>query len=350
MKRLILIFVLCGLLLPSAYGETISYTFPSGNKYVGEVKISNGTGKKHGQGTLIFGKGEFEGNQYDGEFKDDKKHGQGTHTWANGDKYVGEWKDDKRHGQGTSTYADGSKNVGEYRYGFHWRGAEYDASGKVIKEKLDGMPAPACNGKQGGRIWGTGFAVNQYHVVTNAHVLYCCKKVTVLDLSCSESEEATVVSTEQKSDLGLLRLDRPLKHYATLRSGKELQLGEAVLTYDRKSKENDCLQYVFGQGKVTKLNWMPDDSRMMVHDSPISKGSSGGPVLDSSGHIVGVTQARRMLITNRHDSYAVKSHLLKTFLESNSVEYKTTSSMEKLSPSEIKKKPDKFTVIIKCLP
>ena len=37
MNRLILIFVLCGLLLPSAYGETISRTFANGDKYVGEV-------------------------------------------------------------------------------------------------------------------------------------------------------------------------------------------------------------------------------------------------------------------------------------------------------------------------
>jgi hypothetical protein len=39
--------------------------------------------------------------------KDDKRHGQGTNTYADGEKYVGEYKDDNRHGQGTYTYADG---------------------------------------------------------------------------------------------------------------------------------------------------------------------------------------------------------------------------------------------------
>ena len=29
-----------------------------------------------------------------------------------GDKYTGEWKNDKRHGQGTYTHADGAKYVG----------------------------------------------------------------------------------------------------------------------------------------------------------------------------------------------------------------------------------------------
>ena len=430
MKRLILIFVLCGLFLPSAYGETISHTFPDGSKYVGEVKISNGTGKLHGQGTYTHfsgakyvgeyrdnkqngqgtltlpdgGKyvGGFKDSQYHGqgtytwpngdkyvgewkddnkhgkgtlttpdgkyvgewkdgkrhgqatmtfpsgakhvgEWKDDKKHGQGTHTYANGNKYVGESKDGEMHGQGTYTYADGEKYVGEYRYRYRWQGTQYNAAGGVIGERLDGMPAPVCNGNQKGGL-GTGFAVNQYHVVTNAHVLYCCKKVTVLDLTCSNEVEATVVSTEQKSDLGLLRLDLPLKHYATLGSGKELALGEAVSTYDRKPKRNDWCQYTFGQGKVTKLNWMPDDSRLMLHDSPTSRGSSGGPLLDASGYVVGVSQR-----TDGRTSSSIKPQLLKAFLKSNNVDYKIAPSTEKLSLSDIKKKSDKFTVIIDCV-
>ncbi len=41
-------------------------------------------------------------DKYVGEFKDGKKHGQGTFTYANGDKYVGEFKDGyTKHGQGT---------------------------------------------------------------------------------------------------------------------------------------------------------------------------------------------------------------------------------------------------------
>jgi hypothetical protein len=42
-----------------------------------------------------------------GSIRDGKRHGQGTYTYANGDKYVGEWRDGKRHGQGILTYADG---------------------------------------------------------------------------------------------------------------------------------------------------------------------------------------------------------------------------------------------------
>ena len=39
----------------------------------------------------------------------------GTYTWSGGHKYVGEWRDNRKHGQGTYIFADGSIHVGEIR-------------------------------------------------------------------------------------------------------------------------------------------------------------------------------------------------------------------------------------------
>ena len=58
---------------------------------------------------------DVKGGKYDGDFKDDEKHGFGTlshgrqlltcahvgiETYANGHKYSGEFKNGKRHGKG----------------------------------------------------------------------------------------------------------------------------------------------------------------------------------------------------------------------------------------------------------
>ena len=56
-----------------------------------------------------------DGAKYVGEWKGDKKHGQGTYTWPSGSSYVGEWKDGKKHGQGTYTYQTGGSYIGEYK-------------------------------------------------------------------------------------------------------------------------------------------------------------------------------------------------------------------------------------------
>ena len=58
-----------------------------------------------------------DGRKYVGEFKDGKRHGQGTVIFADGRKYVGKWKDDKPNGKGILTFTDKKKYVGEYKNG-----------------------------------------------------------------------------------------------------------------------------------------------------------------------------------------------------------------------------------------
>ena len=43
-----------------------------------------------------------------GEWKNGKKHGQGTFIFTDGNKYVGGHKNDERNGQGTFTGNDGT--------------------------------------------------------------------------------------------------------------------------------------------------------------------------------------------------------------------------------------------------
>ena len=76
--------------------------------------------------TGVFKNGIFEGKnekdtKYVGEFKDGSFHGQGTMTWGKGqwedDIYVGEFKDGGFHGQGTYTFGDGEVHVGQFTEG-----------------------------------------------------------------------------------------------------------------------------------------------------------------------------------------------------------------------------------------
>tara|TARA_Y100000768_G_scaffold372339_1_gene339917 strand:- start:554 stop:1090 length:537 start_codon:yes stop_codon:yes gene_type:complete len=86
-----------------------TYIFANGDKYVGNYK----DGRRNGQGTFTFPGGD----KYEGNFKDEKYNGQGSYTFANGDKYVGNYKDDNFHGLGTYTFADGFKQTGFFMNG-----------------------------------------------------------------------------------------------------------------------------------------------------------------------------------------------------------------------------------------
>ena len=85
-----------------------TYTYANGDKYVGQWRND----LRNGQGTYTYANGE----KYVGEYKDDKKNGQGTYTYPNGNRYVGQWKGGNQY-QGSFIWRDGSKYVGQWRNG-----------------------------------------------------------------------------------------------------------------------------------------------------------------------------------------------------------------------------------------
>jgi hypothetical protein len=50
-----------------------------------------------------------DGSRYEGEWMNEKQHGQGTYYFADGNKYTGGWVDDKKTGQGIHTWANGDR-------------------------------------------------------------------------------------------------------------------------------------------------------------------------------------------------------------------------------------------------
>jgi len=78
------------------------------------------------------------GTKYMGEWKDGKKHGQGTETYPDGRKYEGEFKDGKQNGQGTYIYHDGRKYEGEWKNGREWNGTGYNKNGEIVVRFING--------------------------------------------------------------------------------------------------------------------------------------------------------------------------------------------------------------------
>jgi len=82
-------------------------TYLDGSNYVGQWKNH----QRQGQGTYIYS----DGSKYIGQFNNNQRHGQGTYIFPDGSKYVGQFKDGQMNGQGTFTYPDGSKYIGQLK-------------------------------------------------------------------------------------------------------------------------------------------------------------------------------------------------------------------------------------------
>jgi hypothetical protein len=113
------------------------YIFHNGNVYDGEFK----DGKRHGKGKVTFHSGAL----YEGYFKDDKKHGKGIYTNPNGHLYFGYFKDDLRHGKGEYILPNGNIYRGDFKDDLrHGKGLYtlQDNSilmGNTIKNKREGL-------------------------------------------------------------------------------------------------------------------------------------------------------------------------------------------------------------------
>ena len=57
-------------------------------KYVGDIVNM----KPNGSGIFVYGKGKWEGDRYEGQWKDGEFHGKGKFTRTNGQRFFGEWK------------------------------------------------------------------------------------------------------------------------------------------------------------------------------------------------------------------------------------------------------------------
>jgi len=188
-------------------------TNADGEKYVGEFKDN----KRNGQGTITLSNG----NKYVGEFKDGKFNGQGTFTSASGNKYVGEWKDNKRNGQGTFTSASGEKYLGAFKDDkFNGQGTEYASNGSIISQGIyaDNKFVRSTPVQQ-------AIAPNQENERLRAEVAEAKRKQ-------AEAEEKTLVAQQQTT------LTPPVTIQAAIPTGKRVALVVGNKNYKVRPLQN----------------------------------------------------------------------------------------------------------------
>jgi Trypsin-like peptidase domain len=109
-------------------------------------------------------------------------------------------------------------------------------------------------------------------------------------------------------------------------------------------------------GNVSALAGLADDSRYVQISAPVQPGNSGGPLLDASGHLVGIVTAklnagRVAQFTGdipQNVNFALKSEVARTFLDSKHIAYQTAHSDQQLSPADVGDIARPFTVYIEC--
>jgi S1-C subfamily serine protease len=81
-------------------------------------------------------------------------------------------------------------------------------------------------------------------------------------------------------------------------------------------------------------------------DAAAYKGSSGGPVLDAAGNLIGILSAG---ISGKEGfSFAIKATTLSRFLESHDAGFQTAGAGAKMDAADIYEQAKRYTVLIRC--
>ncbi len=151
--------------------------------------------------------------------------------------------------------------------------------------------------------YGSGFFISADGlVVTNRHVVENAVKITVT-LHDDRQFDATLVAANATPDLALLRVDGQGAKFATVRWGasEALRLGETVVAVGNPLGLSTSITV----GVVSALNRNVRSSLVddyIQTDAAINRGSSGGPLFNLKGEVVGVHWA---LITPTEQSGSV---------------------------------------------
>src|SRR5207245_7164622 len=151
----------------------------------------------------------------------------------------------------------------------------------------DTAPAGGALAKKG---TGTAFIVSsEGHAVTNYHVVAKCKEVRVQ----GRSDLVQLVARDEVSDLALLKLPGETRAIATLspkpgalRQGQDIVVFGFPLDSVLSSGGN------LTPGVVSAITGLGNNSNQIQITAPIQPGSSGSPVLNKKGQVVGVVSMK----------------------------------------------------------
>lgn len=201
---------------------------------------------------------------------------------------------------------------------------------------------------------GTGFALKDGYIVTNYHVIEDATEITVKGImgDFSKQMKAEVVTSDINSDLAILKInDSMFTGFGAIPYRIRTEVADVaeevfVLGYPLTTTMGDEIKYT--TGVISSKTGFQGDISLYQISAPVQPGSSGGPLFDSKGALIGIVNAKHQGAENV--GYAIKASYMRNLIESytSTSIIPTSSSIASMSRPDKIKAIKKFVFLIEC--
>lgn len=229
------------------------------------------------------------------------------------------------------------------------------AAPKPVAAKSDagGNPKSARTGNK----TGTGYVISASgHIITNHHVIDGCTGDIKGNLTGEAATTLRVVNSDSANDLALLQGPaESFKAFAKIRD-RTIHSGDSVVVIGFPYHGLLSSDFTVTTGIVSSLSGMLNDTRHLQISAAVQPGNSGGPLLDTSGEIVGMVAAKLdALRVARYTgtipeniNFAIKTGAIRDFLDNSVVPYETAAPGSELKTADIATNARAYTLLISC--
>jgi S1-C subfamily serine protease len=202
---------------------------------------------------------------------------------------------------------------------------------------------------------GSGFLINREgFILTNQHVIDECGSLQI-EVGANRGK-ANVIATDRTNDLAAIQTKVTDLSPLPFREGRAIRPGEQVVLVGFPYSGLLASAPNVSVGAVSALAGLHDDVRFLQISAPVQPGNSGGPLLDSSGNVVGVVVATMnalavLKVTGsipQSVNFAIKGTLARDFLDARGIRYETAISTIKMDLADVGERGSRSAVLIRC--
>jgi TPR repeat protein len=203
---------------------------------------------------------------------------------------------------------------------------------------------------------GTIFLVSKTgHAITNQHVTTGCTELRIQ----GREGVAKLITEDAFNDLALIQIPAPVTDTAAIASepGK-LRQGEDVVVFGFPLNSLLSSGGNLTPGVVSALTGLGNNTNQIQITAPIQPGSSGSPVLNKKGEVIGVvsmklSDSKMMQSTGQIGqsvNFATSGQTIKSFLDVNMIKYRTLGSptLREKSTADLADEARKWTMLVEC--